>query len=93
MKVLANVQAGGPVLRYSPTLLRKTQRRRISIFRSCHFASAWRSHGGMSYVLSVNPGVKIYAPKEGFGVYGTDLPGTSNLVEPEKRSVSRRAYT
>ena len=59
----------------------------------CHVASAWRSHGGMSYVLSVNPGVKIYAPKEGFGVYGTDLPGTSNLVEPEKRSVSRRAYT
>jgi hypothetical protein len=32
----------------------------------------------------VNPGVKIYAPKEGFGVYGTDLPGTSNLVEPAK---------
>jgi len=28
----------------------------------------------------VNSGVKIYAPKEGF--YGTDLPGTSNLVEP-----------
>lgn len=30
--------------------------------------------GGMSYLLSVNPKVKIYAPKEGFGVYGSDLP-------------------
>ena len=32
--------------------------------------------GGLSYVLKVNPRVKIYAPKEGFGVYGADLPGT-----------------
>lgn len=32
--------------------------------------------GGLSYVLKVNPHVKIYAPKEGFGVYGGDLPGT-----------------
>ena len=32
--------------------------------------------GGLSYVLQANPGVKIYAPKEGFGVYGSDLPGT-----------------
>ena len=30
--------------------------------------------GGMSYLLSVNPKVTIYAPKEGFGVYGADLP-------------------
>jgi 7,8-dihydropterin-6-yl-methyl-4-(beta-D-ribofuranosyl)aminobenzene 5'-phosphate synthase len=32
--------------------------------------------GGMSYLLEVNPNVKIYAPKENFGVYGFDLPGT-----------------
>lgn len=32
--------------------------------------------GGLTYVLKVNPQVKIYAPKEGFGVYGADLPGT-----------------
>jgi 7,8-dihydropterin-6-yl-methyl-4-(beta-D-ribofuranosyl)aminobenzene 5'-phosphate synthase len=32
--------------------------------------------GGLTYVLKVNPQVKIYAPKEGFGVYGGDLPGT-----------------
>lgn len=30
--------------------------------------------GGMSYLRSVNPMVKIYAPKETFGVYGSDLP-------------------
>ncbi len=32
--------------------------------------------GGLAYVLRVNPTVKIYAPKEGFGVYGADLPST-----------------
>src|SRR5580765_8906649 len=32
--------------------------------------------GGMAYLLSVNPKVKIYAPKEGFGVYGGDLPSS-----------------
>ncbi len=34
-----------------------------------------RDHvSGLSYVLSVNPQVKIYAPKEGFGIFGSDLP-------------------
>jgi len=32
--------------------------------------------GGMEYLLSVNPTVKIFAPKENFGVYGFSLPGT-----------------
>jgi len=32
--------------------------------------------GGLTYVLKVNPSVRIYAPKEGFGVYGSDLPGS-----------------
>ena len=32
--------------------------------------------GGLSYLLKVNPKVKIYAPKETFGVYGADLPST-----------------
>src|SRR6478672_8723938 len=31
---------------------------------------------GLSYVLSVNPHVKVYAPKEGFGMFGSDLPST-----------------
>ena len=29
---------------------------------------------GVSYLLSVNPKVKIYAPKESFGIFGSDLP-------------------
>jgi len=45
--------------------------------------------GGLAYLLSVNPKVKIYAPKEGFGVYGADLPGTfyrkDSSLPPEKR--------
>jgi 7,8-dihydropterin-6-yl-methyl-4-(beta-D-ribofuranosyl)aminobenzene 5'-phosphate synthase len=32
--------------------------------------------GGISYLLTVNPQVKIFAPKEGFGVFGASLPGT-----------------
>ncbi|MGH8678949.1 MAG: MBL fold metallo-hydrolase [Burkholderiales bacterium] len=30
---------------------------------------------GLNYLLSVNPAVKIYAPKEAFGVFGSALPG------------------
>jgi 7,8-dihydropterin-6-yl-methyl-4-(beta-D-ribofuranosyl)aminobenzene 5'-phosphate synthase len=32
--------------------------------------------GGMNYLLTANPQVKIFAPKEGFGVFGASLPGT-----------------
>lgn len=32
--------------------------------------------GGLTYLLRANPQVKIYAPKEAFGVYGADLPST-----------------
>lgn len=45
--------------------------------------------GGMSYLLRVNPKVTIYAPREGFGVYGSDLPGTfyrkDASLPPEQR--------
>jgi 7,8-dihydropterin-6-yl-methyl-4-(beta-D-ribofuranosyl)aminobenzene 5'-phosphate synthase len=45
--------------------------------------------GGLAYLLSVNPTVKIYAPKEGFGVYGGDLPSTfyrkDTSLPPEQR--------
>lgn len=45
--------------------------------------------GGMDYLLSVNPDVKIYAPREGFGVYGADLPSTfyrkDASLPPEQR--------
>ncbi len=32
--------------------------------------------GGFSALRRVNPKVRIYAPKENFGVFGSDLPGT-----------------
>jgi 7,8-dihydropterin-6-yl-methyl-4-(beta-D-ribofuranosyl)aminobenzene 5'-phosphate synthase len=45
--------------------------------------------GGMEYLLRVNPNVKIYAPKENFGVYGFSLPGTfyrrDESLAPEQR--------
>ena len=31
---------------------------------------------GLSYLLSVNPGVRIYAPQENFGMFGSSLPST-----------------
>ncbi len=31
---------------------------------------------GLSYLLGVNPGVRIYAPKEAFGIFGSSLPST-----------------
>ena len=45
--------------------------------------------GGMSYLLGVNPKVMIFAPKEGFGVYGADLPSAfyrkDESLPPEER--------
>jgi 7,8-dihydropterin-6-yl-methyl-4-(beta-D-ribofuranosyl)aminobenzene 5'-phosphate synthase len=38
--------------------------------------------GGLASVLKVNPTVKIYAPKEGFGVYGGDLPSSFYRKDP-----------
>jgi len=32
--------------------------------------------GGMTYLTAANAKVKIYAPQEGFGVYGASLPGS-----------------
>jgi 7,8-dihydropterin-6-yl-methyl-4-(beta-D-ribofuranosyl)aminobenzene 5'-phosphate synthase len=44
------------------------------------FAVISHRHGdhtsGLNYLLSVNPSVKIYVPKEAFGVFGAALPGT-----------------
>jgi 7,8-dihydropterin-6-yl-methyl-4-(beta-D-ribofuranosyl)aminobenzene 5'-phosphate synthase len=47
--------------------------------------------GGLAQVLKVNPKVKIYAPKEGFGVYGADLPSTFYRREPSL-SADQRYY-
>jgi 7,8-dihydropterin-6-yl-methyl-4-(beta-D-ribofuranosyl)aminobenzene 5'-phosphate synthase len=44
------------------------------------FAVISHRHGdhtsGLNYLLGVNPSVKIYVPKEPFGVFGAALPGT-----------------
>jgi len=45
--------------------------------------------GGLDHLLHVNPDVKIYAPKENFGVYGFSLPSTfyrrDESLAPEQR--------
>jgi len=45
--------------------------------------------GGMEYLLKVNPQIKIYAPKENFGVYGFSLPSKfyrkNDKLEPQMR--------
>ncbi|UPJ60574.1 MBL fold metallo-hydrolase [Bradyrhizobium sp. 192] len=44
---------------------------------------------GLNYVLSVNSAVKVYAPKEGFGIYGSSLPSSfyrkDDSLPPEMR--------
>jgi 7,8-dihydropterin-6-yl-methyl-4-(beta-D-ribofuranosyl)aminobenzene 5'-phosphate synthase len=44
------------------------------------FAVISHRHGdhtsGLNHLLSINPSVRIYAPKEGFGVFGAALPAT-----------------
>ncbi|HEX9178900.1 MAG TPA: MBL fold metallo-hydrolase, partial [Burkholderiales bacterium] len=37
---------------------------------------------GLGYVLGLNPKVKVYAPKENFGVYGFSLPGSFYRKDP-----------
>jgi 7,8-dihydropterin-6-yl-methyl-4-(beta-D-ribofuranosyl)aminobenzene 5'-phosphate synthase len=48
--------------------------------RRLDFVVVSHRHGdhtaGINYLLRVNPQVKIYAPREGFGVFGAALPGT-----------------
>lgn len=45
--------------------------------------------GGLSHVLSVNPKVKIYAPREPFGIFGSSLPSSfyrkDESLSPEMR--------
>jgi 7,8-dihydropterin-6-yl-methyl-4-(beta-D-ribofuranosyl)aminobenzene 5'-phosphate synthase len=57
------------------------------------FAVISHRHGdhiaGLGYLLKVNPQVRIYAPKEGFGVFGASLPGsffrTDSTLPPRMR--------
>jgi 7,8-dihydropterin-6-yl-methyl-4-(beta-D-ribofuranosyl)aminobenzene 5'-phosphate synthase len=45
--------------------------------------------GGLAHLLKVNPTVKVYAPKEGFGVFGSDLPSTFYRKDPSLPSEQR----
>ena len=47
--------------------------------------------GGMSYLLKVNPSVRIYAPQENFGVYGFSLP-SSFYRKDESLAAEERYY-
>jgi 7,8-dihydropterin-6-yl-methyl-4-(beta-D-ribofuranosyl)aminobenzene 5'-phosphate synthase len=62
-----------------PAILAKNVRAKGVDLTKLDFAVLSHRHsdhvGGLSYLLSVNPNVKIYAPKEGFGIFGSDLPG------------------
>ena len=46
--------------------------------------------GGMEYLLKVNPNVRIYAPKENFGVFGFSLPST--FYRKDEQLPSRMRY-
>lgn len=64
----------------NPDILEKNAKAKGVDLSRLDFAVLSHRHGdhmgGMDYLLRVNPKVKIYAPKEGFGVYGSSLPGT-----------------
>jgi hypothetical protein len=55
-----------------------------------HLPSPSGPHGGLKYLETVNPGVKIYAPIDGFGgVFGSLKPGSfyrkAEALPPEMR--------
>ena len=62
--------------------------------RSLDFVVVSHRHGdhvaGLNYLLRVNPHVKIYAPKEGFGVFGAAVPGT--FLRPDTTLPARMRY-
>ncbi len=61
-----------------PTILAKNVKAKGVDLRKLDFVVLSHRHsdhmGGLSYLLNVNPKVKIYAPKESFGIFGSDLP-------------------
>lgn len=77
----------------NPDILERNAKAKGIDFSKLDFVVVSHRHGdhmgGMTYLLRVNPKVPIYAPKEGFGVYGADLPGTfyrkDTSLAPEQR--------
>ena len=64
----------------NPEVLARNAKAKIIDLSKLDFVVMSHRHGdhmgGLAYLLKVNPEVKIYAPKEGFGVYGADLPSS-----------------
>jgi 7,8-dihydropterin-6-yl-methyl-4-(beta-D-ribofuranosyl)aminobenzene 5'-phosphate synthase len=61
------------------TLAKNAKAKRVDLTRLDFVVLSHRHSdhvGGFSFLHSVNPKVKIYAPKENFGVFGSDLPST-----------------
>ena len=58
------------------------------------FAVISHRHGdhtsGLNHLMTVNPDVPIYAPKENFGVFGAALPGT--FFEPDESLPTEMRY-
>jgi 7,8-dihydropterin-6-yl-methyl-4-(beta-D-ribofuranosyl)aminobenzene 5'-phosphate synthase len=49
--------------------------------------------GGVSYLLSANPKVKIYAPKDGLGgIFGSDIPSSKFYRKDEALAAEKRYY-
>ncbi|TMB26173.1 MAG: MBL fold metallo-hydrolase [Deltaproteobacteria bacterium] len=77
----------------NPDILAKNAKAKGVDLSNLDFAVLSHRHGdhmgGLDYLLSVNPRVKIYAPKENFGVYGFSLPGSfyrkDEALPPEQR--------
>jgi 7,8-dihydropterin-6-yl-methyl-4-(beta-D-ribofuranosyl)aminobenzene 5'-phosphate synthase len=86
----ALVECGGKRILFdtgnNPDALEQNAKARCVDLSKLDFVVMSHRHGdhmaGLSYLLRVNPGVKIYAPKEGFGVYGGDLPSAFYRKDP-----------
>ncbi len=69
-----------------PDILMQNAKRRSIDLATLDFVVMSHRHGdhmgGLTYVLKVNPKVKIFAPKEGFGVYGGELPSSFYRKDP-----------
>jgi 7,8-dihydropterin-6-yl-methyl-4-(beta-D-ribofuranosyl)aminobenzene 5'-phosphate synthase len=80
----ALVEIGGKRILFDtgddPTTLAKNAKAKGVDLRRLDFVVLSHRHsdhiGGFSFLQSVNPKVRIYAPKENFGVFGSDLPST-----------------
>jgi len=78
----------------NPDILAKNAKAKRADLSKLDFVVMSHRHGdhmgGLSYLLNVNPKVKIYAPKENFGVYGFSLP--SSFYRKDESLPSEQRY-